>query len=186
MFLPAVTIEQIKKITGLSFDKASDFDALADMISARTSNRLGVNTLKRLIGYILDDRSTNKSTLNILAKFLGFTSWDRYWATVNLDSAWGEDDDAVWIQELPLGTTIEVSYLNRRVVFETVTFNERSALKVLKSMNASLKEEDIAMISKIKRGERLEASKVIRGDYSGAYHTNGEVREFFITFPENS
>lgn len=186
MFLPAVTIVQIKEITGLSFDKASDFEALADMISAKTSNRLGVTTLKRLIGYISDDRATNKSTLNILAKFLGFTSWDRYWATVNLDSAWDEEDDAVWIQELPVGTTIEVSYLNRTVAFEAVIFNEKLALKVIKSINASLKEEDIAMISKIKKGERLEASKVIRGDYSGAYHTNGEVRDFFISFPENS
>lgn len=30
MFLPAVTIDHIKEITGLSFDKASDFEALAD------------------------------------------------------------------------------------------------------------------------------------------------------------
>lgn len=139
MFLPSVTIEQIKEISGLSFDKASDFEALADMISSKTSNRLGVTTLKRLIGYISDDRATNKSTLNILAKFLGFTSWDRYWATVNLDSTWDEDDDAVWIQEIPVGTTIEVSYLNRKVVFEKVTFKEKSALKVLQSINASLK-----------------------------------------------
>lgn len=186
MFLPTATIEQIKELTGLSLDKASDFDALADMISAKTSNRLGVTTLKRLIGYISDDRATNKSTLNILAKFLGFTSWDRYWATVNLDSTWNEEDEAVWVQELPVGTTIEVLYLNRKVTFEKVTFNEKPALKVIKSINASLDLDDVAMISKIKRGERLEASKVIRGDYSGAYHTNGEVRDFFITFPENS
>ncbi|WP_289873016.1 hypothetical protein [uncultured Duncaniella sp.] len=186
MFLPAVTIDHIKEITGLSFDKASDFEALADMISAKTSNRLGVTTLKRLVGYISDDRATNKSTLNILAKFLGFTSWDRYWATVNLDSAWDDEDDALWIQELPIGTTIKVSYLNRTVVFETIMFDGKAALKVIEAINGSLQKDDIALICKIKRGERLEASKVYRGDYAGAYHTNGEVRDFFISFPKDS
>lgn len=186
MLLPIVTIDHIKELTALSFDKASDFDVLADRIAEKTNSRLGVTTLKRLFGYISDDRSTNKSTLNILAKFLDFPTWDRYWATVNFDSVWDEADDTVWVDELPIGTTIEVAYLNRTVGFETVDYHGRNALRVIKSVNSSLKIDDIAMICKIRKGEKLEASKVYRGDYSGPYHTNGEVMSLSLTFPEEA
>ena len=38
MFLPDITIDQLKEATGLLFDKASDFQSLADMISEKTIN----------------------------------------------------------------------------------------------------------------------------------------------------
>ena len=186
MFLPDITIDQLKEATGLLFDKASDFQSLADMISEKTSCRLGVTTLKRLTGYISDDRSTNRSTLNILANFLGFPSWERYWATVNLDSSWDDTDGAVWIEDLPLGTIIELAYLNRIVVFETICFENKAALKVIRAFNSSLMKDDIAIIYKIGRGERLEASKVYRQELLGSYHTNGEVKKISIICPADS
>ena len=55
--------DMIKARSGLSFDKAKDYDTLCDYIFSATNRTIGVNTIKRLMGYIIDDRKTNEYTL---------------------------------------------------------------------------------------------------------------------------
>ena len=86
----------------------------------------------------------------------------------------------MWNQILSLGTTIEICYLNRAVTFEVVSAEEGKALKVIDSKNSSLQKDDIAYIDRIRKGEKLEARKVCRGNSLGSYRTNGEVRSIDI------
>ena len=76
MILSNKTIGQIKKKSGLSFDRATDFTVLASLICNETKCTIGITTLKRLFGYIDDPRETNKGTLNILAQYLGYKTWE--------------------------------------------------------------------------------------------------------------
>lgn len=180
MILSNKTIGQIKNKSGLSFDRATDFSALASLIGNETKCTIGITTLKRLFGYIDDPRDTNKGTLNILALYLGYQTWEEYISTMRIDSDWNVESDTVWVIALSLGTTIEVCYLNRAVTFKVVSAEEGMALKVIDSKNSSLQKDDIAYIDRIRKGEKLEARKVCRGDSFGSYRTNGEVRSIKI------
>ena len=181
MLLSNQTISQLKERSGLPFNKASVFNSLSSVILEVTGQSLGVTSLKRLFGYIQDDRATNKSTLDIIASFLGFPSWTEYAKTIRLDSDWDfEDSDTVWISALSLGSIVNVSYLNRDVSFKVVEHDNEKVLEVIEAQNSSLHSGDLAYIDRIRKGEYLEAHKVIRGQYDGSYRTNGEVKAISI------
>lgn len=118
MLLSSLTIESLKAISGLRFDRASDFDSFAKLIYDKTGCSIGVTTLKRLFGYIDDPRDTNKSTLNILARYLGFDSWKTYECSIRIDSEWNIPTESIWVAELELGQAITIRYLDRIVRFE--------------------------------------------------------------------
>lgn len=175
------TIEQLRKKSDLAFDRVSDFSTLATLIANETKHTIGVTTLKRLFGYIEDARETNQSTLNIIAQYLGYKSWDIYVNSFRIDSTWNGDHNTIWIENLMVGTKIEVAYLNRCVCFEVIEYDGFKALKVDSANNSSLKIGDIAFIDRLRKGEFLEARKVIRGSVLGSYKTNGELKRITVT-----
>ena len=150
MILNSLIIDAIKKKSGLCFDKAKDYDILCDKIFSSTNRTIGVNTIKRLMGYILDD------------------------------SEWNYSDDTVYVQDLHLGSTIKIKYLNRTIIFQVITFKGIQALKVIEATNSSLKADDILFVEHLRRGEILESKVVYRGDKIGNYRTNGEILEMEV------
>lgn len=52
MILNDTIIDDIKRKSGLLFDKAGDFDLLSTYVYKETGRTIGVTTLKRLFGYI--------------------------------------------------------------------------------------------------------------------------------------
>mgnify|MGYP000016627167 FL=1 len=122
MILNSLIIDAIKKKSGLCFDKAKDYDILCDKIFSSTNRTIGVNTIKRLMGYIVDDRKTNEYTLNTIAMYMGFQCWNDMYGAFRLDSEWNYSDDTVYVQDLHLGSTIKIKYLNRTIIFQVITF----------------------------------------------------------------
>lgn len=47
-------------------------------IEEKTHEHIGINTLKRLLGDIEASNEPRLATLDIIAKYLGFTNWDVY------------------------------------------------------------------------------------------------------------
>lgn len=170
-------IEKLKEKSGLSFDKSKDFELLCDAIFKQTGRTIGLTTIKRLLGYISDDRHTNDYTLNTIALYLGFTSWEDMCSTLRIDSDWCFEDETYYIEDLCEGTKIRVKYLNRSVLFEVLLYQGNKVLLVKEAENSSLKQEDILFVEHIRKGEILEAKKVIRGENKGNYRTNGEILE---------
>ena len=89
MILNKRIIEDIKNESGLLFDKAGDFALLASLIYKKTKRNIGVTTLKRLFCYINDDRKASEYTLNTIALYLGFSTWDEYTSLQKIESDWG-------------------------------------------------------------------------------------------------
>ena len=173
-------IEMLMKQSGLSFDKAKDFDILCTSIFNDTGRFIGVTTMKRLMGYISDERNTNEYTLNTIAIYLGFKSWSEISGILRINSEWNYEDDTYYIEDLNPGMRLRIKYLNRIVVFEVVIFKDIKALKVIDSINSSLKENDVLMLNELRKGEILEAKTVYRGKEIGNYRTNGELQEIVI------
>lgn len=49
---------------------------LALDVESVTGEHIGVNTLKRLLGFIDDEREPRISTLDVIARYLGFENWE--------------------------------------------------------------------------------------------------------------
>lgn len=180
MILNNTIIEDVKKKSGLMFDKAGDFGLLSSYIFKETGRSIGVTTLKRLFNYINDERKTSEYTLNTIALYIGYGSWADYSASKNLDSEWGYADETLYISALDIGTKIVIKYLNRVVTFEVCIVEGINALKVISSVNSSLQAMDVLFVYRIKKGCILEAEKVLRGSYIGNYRTNGEIKAIEI------
>ena len=168
-------ITLLKNKSGLEFDKAGDFDLLSTFIFKNTKRTIGVTTLKRLFNYINDDRKANEYTLNTIAIYLEYENWVELVNKVNLDSVWGYEDETVYVQALEMGSHIEISYLNRNVIFLAIKRDEKIMLRVEKSENSSLRVGDECDICYIRKGSILEARHVYRGSNIGNYKTQGEI-----------
>lgn len=175
MILNKSTIEDIKQVSGLYFDKAGDYGLLSMKILNATGRSIGVTTLKRLFNYINDDRKASAYTMNTIALYLGYNSWKEYVVSKDIDSVWGFDDDTIYVNNLSIGTTMFIQYLNRKVTFKVIEHEGNKVLQVTGSENSSLKIGDYLYIFKIRKGEFLEAEKVVRSTSIGNYKTNGEV-----------
>jgi len=173
-------IEMLKSRSGLAFDKAKDFELLCESIFKETDRTIGVTTLKRLLGYISDERNANEYTLNTIAIYLGYKSWDNLSATLRIDSDWNFEDEIYYVDDLTPGMRLRAKYLNRTVVFEVISFKGGNALRVVDAQNSSLKKDDVLILNQLKKGDILEAKTVYRGSDIGNYRTNGELNEVTV------
>ena len=55
-----------------------DFDVLREMIFSRLHILVSATTLKRIWGYIDDNVSTRRGTLDILARYLGYADFEAF------------------------------------------------------------------------------------------------------------
>lgn len=98
-----------------------DFEFLAGVIWERLHENISPTTLKRLWGYIDGADTTRRTTLCLLAQFLGFADWEAYQASLaartDIESS-AFEGEGVRINDLQLGDRVEVTWLpNRRCVF---------------------------------------------------------------------
>ena len=180
MILNSQIIESIKSKSGLGFDKAKDFEILGGLIFKETGRTIGVTTIKRLLGYIEDDRKTIPYTLNTIAMYLNHNSWEELCAAMRIDSDWDFEDDAIYIQSLDVDDEMDVAYLDRKVTFVVSETNGTKVLRVKSVENSSLRPGDILYVYKIQHGDIIQAEKAIRGSKTGNYKTNGEVSQIII------
>ena len=120
-----------------------DFEFLAGVIWERLHENISPTTLKRLWGYIDGADTTRRTTLCLLAQFLGFADWEAYQASlatrtdIESDAFEGE---GIHIDDLQKGDRVEVTWLpNRRCVFR---YEGEAHFIVLESENAKLHVSD--------------------------------------------
>jgi hypothetical protein len=67
----------IQKKSGITIENVRDIKNLREEIEASISVKIGLNTLRRLFGFLPKTRPST-ATLTILSKYLGFTSYSNY------------------------------------------------------------------------------------------------------------
>ena len=116
-----------------------DFEFLAGVIWERLHENLSPTTLKRLWGYIDGADTTRRTTLCLLAQFLGYADWETYLASLatrtDIESA-AFEGEGIHIDDLQKGDRVEVTWLpNRRCVFR---YEGEAHFVVEESENAKL------------------------------------------------
>lgn len=151
----------------------NDCTVLALDIESKTGEHIGINTIKRLLGFIDDERESRTTTLNIIAHYLGYDNWD---ALMLLDNKKGNSDfnepqTELNAAQLKLGSMIEITYQpNRRLVIKTLGGN---IFTVVESENGKLHAGDTLSIDHIINGYPLLVSEVLRDGTSLGTFTAG-------------
>ena len=141
MKLPFHIVEMLKRKSGSDLRQPSDCEILSLDIESKTGVRIGATTLKRLVGFAQDERTPHTSTLDAIARYLGYAHWDELSKIEdNGNSDFETPDDEVRSADLQTGACVEITYLpDRRLILEYLGNNR---YQVTASENSKLQKGD--------------------------------------------
>ncbi|MBR5102792.1 MAG: hypothetical protein IK092_06675 [Muribaculaceae bacterium] len=183
MILSQYIQELLKRKSGINLRSPSDAELLTLDIERTTGEHVGVNTIKRLLGMIADERHPRTTTLDIIARYLDYESWEVLITVSNhSNSGFGTAPGELHSNTLPEDAEVEFSYYpGRRVLLR---YQGNSLFKVVKSENSKLQEGDIIEADFFNDSYPLYVKQVIRhGQAIGAF-TAGKVSGIKFTIKE--
>lgn len=145
MKLPEKISRAIWEKSGLDKNLPKAYYSLSLLILKETGEKLGENTLKRVFGYLKDERAPHIHTLDILARYLGFRDWDQIVYAIQQDNPAFANTDMVFSENLSAGEHIIFSATPGREV--ELEFLGGSSYRVIRSQGYSLKPKDLLDIT---------------------------------------
>ena len=136
---------------------STDFTFLAGVIQERLGETVATSTLKRLWGYVDGYASTRESTLNILARFIGYPDWETfvsdYCEVDGVQSSHRVISTTLNINDLPVGSRLEITWNpNRRCLLE---YQGEHRFVIRESENAKLKAGETFLCDRFMEHEPL-------------------------------
>lgn len=152
--------ELLKQKSGRDLTSPADCDYIALDIFSVTNEHIGVNTLKRLLGFLDENREARISTLNIIARYLGYPDWEALSKADVSNSTFDNATEDLIVENLSKGQKVEITYLpNRRLVLE---YQENFKFIVKESLNSKLHIDDTIEVQHLLLNYPLVASNVMR------------------------
>lgn len=137
MKLPFHIVEMLKTKSGSDLRLPSDCEFLSLDIEGKTGIRIGATTLKRLVGFAQDDRTPHMSTLDAIARYLGYAHWDELSEIEDKgNSDFDSPDEEVRSVDLKTGACVEIAYLPDRVL--RLQYLGDNRYRVVESQNSKL------------------------------------------------
>lgn len=162
--------ERLKQKCGVDLRNPSDAERLVLDIETVMGEHIGVNTMKRLLGMIDDEREPRTSTLDIVARYLGHEDWEELQLfDKRSNSDFGDDDEGVLkASSLPMGSLLSVTYPPDRVLWLRLQGNGRFIVE--HSEHSKLHVGDEIAVTHFVKGYPLLVSEVIRsGERLGTF-----------------
>jgi len=154
-----------------------DFEFLSGAIWERLHENISPTTLKRLWGYIDGADTSRRSTLNLLARFLGYADWDAYIETLISRSDTESQTfcvDSIHASDLVIDQLIEVTWLpNRRCVFRYLGENR---FVVVESANAKLHVDDKFVCTAFFKDQPMYIDELVQGTSAPVSYVAGTKR----------
>jgi hypothetical protein len=152
---------------------SADCDFLALDIESKTGEHIGVNTMKRLLGFINDERSPRMSTLDVIARYLGYEHWEALrLSDENCSNSVFDDRAELLASSLVVGQQVAISYPpNRRL---TIEYTGDNHFQVVQSEHSKLLAGDLLTLTHIVKGYPLLVSDVTRDGLSLGSFTAGK------------
>ena len=151
--------ECVKQKFRHSLESPSDFDYLAIRVKDVTKEDISATTLKRIFGYIPSTSQPRRSSLGILARYLGYTGWSDFAENVELCSGFVKEK-IVLESQLHRGDKVSISWMPDRKV--TMVALENKRFEVLESHNAKIQSGDELTVMMFILGQPLQAKDVVR------------------------
>ena len=168
--------DMLSKRCAHSLEESADCVILALDIESHTGEHIGINTIKRLLGFIHDERQPRATTLNIIALYLGYDSWDvlKLVDDENGNSTFGSSATEIHVRDLKPGNRVLVTYRpGRRLV---LVFKGGNSFTVIESENSKLQVTDELSIDHVVQGYPLLVSRVLRKGQNLGSFTAGKAQ----------
>ena len=159
--LSPIIKSKIEEQYGSKIRYSRDCDALSANIFDKTKQTVSGSTLKRLFGFVKGTQEPRTYTLDMIAEYLGYNSYDELLKEFNDNS----NSEFNQLQEIiantiKKGQKIRFNYEpNREVIIECT---DKKIFKVIKSVSSKLKLNDSIKFTNIVRSYPLFISEVIR------------------------
>lgn len=169
----ALLRQEVERSANHRVKTSTDFAVLAGMIQERVRDTVATSTLKRIWGYVDGYASTRESTLDILARFIGFPDYETFVSDFceqeGVQSSHYVLGETIWSKDLAVSDLVEVRWNpNRRCVFRHLG---DSRFEVVESQNSKLKPGDTFRCDRFTFLEPLYLYNVIH---------NGVEQELFV------
>jgi len=164
----------IENKLGKDIRYSSDIEHLSFDIEKHTNQRIGVNTLKRLLGQIEGVKEPRLYTLDTIARYLSFKNWDELLESFDQSGNSGFSTiEEIEVNKLSKGDKIQFTYTpDRNIVVEFIDDNR---FKVIESTNSKLQIGDIIEVSHFVLKYPLMVNDVIRNGNSLGKFTAGKI-----------
>lgn len=161
--------EYAENVAGFKMCTPKDFENLAQNVFNETGSLLSPTTLKRLWGYLREKEQQNPrlSTLNILAKYIGYVDYATFCKFQEKESECVSDfltNNCLQAKSLLKGDKVKLFWEPDRCV--TVQYIGLCMFKVLESRNSKLSVDDVFICERIVENQPLMLSNLI--------HENGD------------
>ena len=162
-------IELLKHKSGCDIRLSADCEWLVCDIESVTGEHIGVNTMKRLLGFIDDERTPRVTTLDVVARYLGYDSWDALrLVDANYSNSAFDKRDECLVSQLSVGQKLCITYPPDRNL--TIEYHGNNKFLVTESHNSKLLAGDELTLTHIVRGYPLLISEVVRnGEKLGSF-----------------
>ncbi len=172
--LPAYILELLQQKAGCDILSAAGAGFLCNDIQSQTREYISVNTIKRLIGVLPYDGAPRPATLDVIARYLGHSSWQALGDYISQGSSdFNADHPFVRISELPVETGLTIEWDSDRTI--QVRHAGQGRCLVVSSTNSKLQADDILHLSEISEGYPLFATNVIRDGQNLGTFTAGTI-----------
>ena len=174
MKLPFHIIELLKRMSGNALRQPSDCEYLSLDIESKTGVRIGATTLKRLLGFAQDERTPHQSTLDAIARYLGYAHWEEL---SQIEDEGNSDFEApegeLRSADLKPEACVEIAYLPDRRV--RLRYLGDMHYQVVESVNSKLQAGDEVEILNFVHHHPLLVANVWRNGESLGQFTAGRV-----------
>jgi len=169
--------DAIDHMLGQKVQTSKDFYKLSISICFRTGQTIGASTLKRLYGYVNEHVEPRQHTLDVLARYVGYTDWAAFCKSVregNPQESGMVFSRSMLSSELTIGSVIRLTWQPDRVC--ACQYRGQNMFVVLRSENTRLVKDTLFQCSVIIAGEPLFLDHVcIGGTASPCVYQAGSV-----------
>lgn len=152
---------KIEEAYGKAVRYPADCEHLAANIAEITRESVGVTTLKRIFGFVNDVRSPRLATLDILARYAGYSDYDSMRVILLGEGDSGfEGNEDIRLSALQQGNIVRFEYLPDRMV--RVRYLGDGKFEVEESVGSSLRRGDLLLIRGFAYGQPLTVDSVLR------------------------
>ena len=174
MILPFHIVQLLKEKSGSDLRQPSDCEFLSLDIESKTGVHIGATTLKRLVGFAQDERMPHTSTLDALARYLGYAHWEELSQIEDKgNSDFDTSDEEVRSADLLPDAVVEITYLPDRMV--RMQYLGKQHYRVVESLNSKLQVGDEIEILNLVLHHPLLVLNVWRNGESLGQFTAGRV-----------
>ena len=171
MKLPKESIAHIQQFVPFDLSTSIGCTMMAHDMSNCLNTPISANTLKRAFGIINTSSATSKYTLDLIARYVGYTSWENFLNDESSKSSTFNNLSILPLDTISPGQSVKFTYPPNRMV--TMKSIDKQKFCVTQSLNSKLIEGDIIIANQIIVRHPFHILSVVRNNYNLGSFTAG-------------